>query len=399
MMHLADRQLFCLIDWHSVHPYDTIQASFTKIFKTTPSSSPTSSLKHSPRQSSVDSAGHHFGDLAATDDDDDDEPSTSKQMQFSPSWQSRDKVSASPEEDNSVMTASPPQSHIPSIEETQHSSQQDHYLEDECVSLWGNKFTSFVDDYYGVIPVIPLRSCITLHKIIKSQSADANKTRASLRQNSASETHQRMNRRERFRLAGWDLRPEDTSEFLKHAVTNSFLAASNTLTQHTLQTLQASLTSPPLSPSVIDIQHQLDCHLHLVIHSSSILPVRLHILKQGWLKKQSKTLKVWRWRWVIVTKDALLTYKWEQPEADISTPTTVIPLRESVLQQSQKVSRFSEKDQSRTRLVRSICQVKIKERDKRIFVRSGDKQCMFEALTTEELNLWHNAISKAISEL
>ena len=48
------------------------------------------------------------------------------------------------------------------------------------------------------------------------------------------------------------------------------------------------------------------------------------ILKQGYLEKQSRYLKTWRKRWIILLKTHLLTFK--DNNGDWRTPTEIIPI-------------------------------------------------------------------------
>eukprot|EP00928_Gymnodinium_smaydae_P067208 TRINITY_DN50150_c0_g1_i1.p2 TRINITY_DN50150_c0_g1~~TRINITY_DN50150_c0_g1_i1.p2 ORF type:complete len:122 (+),score=26.99 TRINITY_DN50150_c0_g1_i1:74-439(+) len=50
------------------------------------------------------------------------------------------------------------------------------------------------------------------------------------------------------------------------------------------------------------------------------------IVKEGWLTKQSKLLKEWRRRWVVLTQQYVCTFK--NQGGDYRNPTEVIRLRE-----------------------------------------------------------------------
>ena len=50
------------------------------------------------------------------------------------------------------------------------------------------------------------------------------------------------------------------------------------------------------------------------------------ILKQGWLEKQSRWMKTWRKRYVILMKTHMLTFK--DASGDYTSPTEIIPINE-----------------------------------------------------------------------
>ena len=49
-------------------------------------------------------------------------------------------------------------------------------------------------------------------------------------------------------------------------------------------------------------------------------------MKQGWLEKQSRYLKTWRKRYVILMKTHMLTFK--DASGDYTAPTEIIPINE-----------------------------------------------------------------------
>jgi hypothetical protein len=63
-----------------------------------------------------------------------------------------------------------------------------------------------------------------------------------------------------------------------------------------------------------------------VVHNTFDLPLRLPLIRMGWMHKRSDTLRVWRWRWVVLTPEYLYSFKSSRVEDEWQRPTMILRL-------------------------------------------------------------------------